>query len=375
MRVKDWTKGFGLVVLAAAPGCKKQDLGPNRESGYVVGPTNDIYNVGESGSEGAVQIKELSQEAVNGTVLIATRLPDKRVKFCSGTLITADSPEGGLRVLTNHHCFAETDADDKATRATLPEACTETQVYFGFFTGQTQSSTSVSCRAGSLRTNFEGDIAVFELASAPPEKYRPLALWDGEDAPEGRVAGIVHYPDTEENMASPPEGGPKLPTASVTVNDCRVTGLFAISEWDLDRTLPYSLRHTCDLIHGSSGSALIDLKTSTILGVNWGGIKISYDAGTRTDNVATRASYVAAFLAGTTGEMVKQAEGKRKDADLQAANKDENVGQKAKESVAKARKACGAVAGSVSTSLILLLGGLALPFFSLRRMRKRNARR
>jgi hypothetical protein len=363
-----------LLVLSilAITACKKTGFTPNHNAGYIVGPTNDIYN---EGSEGAVAIKELSTQAVNGTVLIATRLSDKRVKFCSGSLIAGENNSDRYRVLTNHHCFAETGDDDKATRKTLPEACSQTKVYFGYFAGRTQDSVSLPCQAGTLRTNFEGDLAVFELAGVPPAIYKPLALWDGEEAPEGRPAAIVHYPDTEENMAVPPEGGPKLPTASVTVNDCRVLGLFAISEWDLDRTLPFSLRHSCDLIHGSSGSALIDVQTSTILGVNWGGIKISYEEGTRTDNVATRASYVAAFLNGTTDEAVKQAEGKRHDADVAAANKDENFGDKAKRAADSAKKSCGVVQGGVTTSLLLLVAGLALPFLSLRRMRKHDARR
>lgn len=366
---------FILTVFAIVPACKKTDLKANHQSGYIVGPSNDILSVGGEGSEGAVAIKELSPLAVNGTVLIATKLSDKRVKFCSGSLIAAETAADHYRILTNHHCFAETDSDDKATPKRLPEACTKTTVYFGFFAGQTASSVAIACLPGSLKTNFEGDLGVFELVSNPPEKYQPLSLWDGEDAPEGRLAGIVHYPDTEEHMESPPAGGPRLPTASVTVNDCHVVGPFAISEWDLDRTLPFSLRHTCDLIHGSSGSALIDLKTSQILGVNWGGIKISYDSGTRTDNVATRASYVTAFLTGKTAEMMTVADGKRHDANLAAAQKDENVGQKAKNSLARARKSCGVTGSSVSTSLWLLLAGLVVPLLSLSRMRKSDARR
>src|SRR5690606_36021161 len=88
----------------------------------------------------------------------------------------------------------------------------------------------------------------------------------------------------------------KLPAASITDNDCRTLGGFAVDEWNLDRTLPFSIKHTCDLLHGSSGSALVDIETEKILGVNWGGIKIQYGDKSETVNAATAAPYVIAFL-------------------------------------------------------------------------------
>ncbi len=369
MRVKDWTKTLVLAALTVLAGCKRQTLGLGHTTGYVVGPTSDIHTFGAGGGSGDEEVAQLSPDVLNGSVLIATRLQDKRVKFCSGSLIAAEVPGDPYRVLTNHHCFAETDEEDKAKPEVLPEACTFTVAHFGFINGQTATSASAGCKAGSLRTNFDGDLAVFTLDHNPPEKFKPLQLWDGEDGAAGRAAAIVHYPDTEENMASPPEGGAQLPTAAVTLNDCQVLGLFPVSEWDLDRTLPFSLRHTCDLIHGSSGSALIDVKTSKILGVNWGGIKISYDDGDRTDNVATRASYVQAFLTFKQDALIQAADTKRQQNSLAATKKeDDGLGAKGDNLKKTFKKSCGVVSAEAGTGtspwvVFLLLGlGLFLPF-------------
>lgn len=339
-----------LAALALTGGCKrKPDLHELSYGAYIVGASNDIKPFdGEPAT-----LKELDPDAAAASVLVATKMGDKRVKFCSGTLIAGD------RILSNHHCFAETDGEGKATRELLKEACTETRIYFGYLPGHAAQAWSTTCAAGSLRTNFEGDLSVFKLAGSPPDKYKPLALWDGDDTPTGRAAAIVHYPDVEERMELPPEGGAKLPTAAITLDDCQVQGAFAISEWDLDRTLPFSLRHTCDLIHGSSGSALIDLKTSTILGVNWGGIKITYDNGVRTDNVATRASYVKAFLEGKTDALVKSAETEKQRYGASALPKqDEDEGGLGKKSagvVDTAKKAACGVAGGGTTEAALAL--------------------
>jgi hypothetical protein len=138
--------------------------------------------------------------------------------------------------------------------------------------------------------------------------------------------------------------------------------MFAVSEWDLDRTLPYSLRHTCDLIHGSSGSGLIDAKTGKILGVNWGGIKISLDAGVRTDNVATRAKYAQAFLNNSVEDEVKLAAERKSSADAVASKGEggaiKGKGQNAAQAV---RDKCGVVGGARAGALMALLLGLLAP--------------
>ena len=64
--------------------------------------------------------------------------------------------------------------------------------------------------------------------------------------------------------------------------------------------LGFSIRHTCDQIDGSSGSALISREGGLLLGVNWGGIEMvepGSDAPTKI-NVATSMNNVRVFLSG-----------------------------------------------------------------------------
>lgn len=348
----------GAIAFVGAVACKRQMVEVSTTA-YIVGPTNDIRPALASGET------EVPQTAVDAAVLVATRMQDKRIKFCSGTLVAPAAGQTNYRVLTNHHCFAETGADGKATKALLLEACTFTTVYFGYLSGQAKDAEAVTCTAASLRTSFEGDLAVFTLSHNAAERYRPIALWDGEEAPEGRAAVIVHYPDIEAEAETPPEGGPRLPTAAVTVADCKVIGLFDVAEWSLDRTLPYSLRHSCDLIHGSSGSGLIDVATGKLLGVNWGGIKITYDSGVRTDNVATRASFARAFLEGSEASLVSAtAEQKRTGRSVaQGSSQGSDANAQTKESAGKSmkKKACGVIEGAERNACVALLALFALP--------------
>lgn len=350
----------GALALFSATGCKKA-LDVRHSQAYIIGTSNDIRSVDKETEA------KIDPEVLRGAVLIATHLEGNRVKYCSGSLIVAANGTETYRVLSNHHCFAEADADGKATKTLMAEACTKTSVYFGYVKGQTAESSPISCKPGSLRTNFDGDLSVFALAKNPPDKYRPLALWDEGEVPEGRAALIVHYPDVEAEMAKPVDGGAKLPTAAATLNDCKVLGLFAVSEWDLDRTLPYSLRHTCDLIHGSSGSGLIDVKTGKILGVNWGGIKISLDDGTRTDNVATRAKFAQAFLDNKVDDEIKAAHDRRSSADAVASGKNEGGAIKSKSQAVSetVKRSCGVSGGAAGMgALLLLLVGMLAPVAS-----------
>src|SRR5690606_8113612 len=139
---------------------------------------------------------------------------------------------------------AATNTEGKALSGIIPEACNATTVYFGFTPQLANETLQSSCQPGSLRTNFDGDSAAVTLLENPPAEYEPVSIWSGGDVPdEGRKAYIIHYPDMEDQLALPPGGKIKLPTAQATVDDCEVLGGFDISEWDLDRTLPFSLRH------------------------------------------------------------------------------------------------------------------------------------
>lgn len=333
---------FTFFALTMAGGCKRKGIEISTAA-YIVGPTSDIKTVNEETG------RSVSPEILNASTLIVTHLSTRSIKFCSGTLISPETPGGFARVLTSHHCFAVTDGEDKATRTLLPESCKGTKVYVGFVLGRTEKSAALGCQADSLRTNFDGDLGVFTLDAALPSDFHTLELWDGEDAPSGRAAVIVHYPDTQAEMAFAPGESMKLPVAQLTLRDCQTRGAFDVGEWDLDRTLPYSLKHTCDLVHGSSGSGLIDLETAKILGVNWGGIKISTDVGTTVDNVATRASFVRAFLDGTVEQVVATANAKRTAKNTPAAKSEAQSGSMEKETEKALATVKGQACGVVSS--------------------------
>ena len=342
-----------IVLLALCGwGCKK--VRKLEKTGYIIGPTNDILQP-KIDENDASNVDILS--LVRSSALITTRLADGKIKFCSGVLIDGEkSGSGPLRILTNHHCFAVPASDDKASAKIYNESCRQTTVYLGFSPSLGLKPFESGCEVGTLRSSFEGDLAIFALSKPPPEEHQPLALWPDPTVPENTKAIIIHYPDIKEHMAEPPGQPIKLPTAAITEKNCEVLGPFSENEWELDRTLAYSSRHTCDLIHGSSGSALIEPKTKTILGINWGGIKIGYESGIRTDNVATGIMYVSAFVAGQMNDDIENRTRARQAE--QAANTVPAIHRKKsteKESTAgEVFKSCGAI-GTFSQGLAGLL--------------------
>ncbi|MEN9834595.1 MAG: hypothetical protein RL011_788 [Pseudomonadota bacterium] len=288
------------LLLASTFGCKKKPLSVSTTA-YILGPQSLIAVVSPR------EQSEIDPRVLNASVLVSTRLGPSEVKFCSGTLIESDQPGGNLRVIANHHCFAEVDSEGIATSELLPEACLNTKVYLGFFAGQTESSTITECLPGSLRTSLDGDLSIFRLAAKVPDQFQPLSLANPNSNLAGRQTLIVHYPDIKSAKVESPDGGPKLPLAQVTRERCKVIGNFPIGHWQFDRSLPYSVKHTCDLTHGSSGSGLIDVATSQLIGVNWGGIKINDNGQTETVNVATGISFVHAFLNFNTAKIEQEA--------------------------------------------------------------------
>jgi hypothetical protein len=291
--------GASIVALSsvALSACKPL-LQANRTA-YIVGSSNDIVKLVPA------DVDEPAKNAANAAVLIVTLLESKKKKFCSGTLVQNGPKPNDVIVLTNHHCFAEVDDEGNVAKEVVSEACTNTKVYLGFRSGESDRATEMTCLPGSLQTDFNGDLGVFKLGGPIPSPYAPLMLWSAGEIPAEREAMIIHYPDIEDNFAQVSNSKGKLPLASITQKDCLTKGNFAKAEWKFDHTLPFSMKHTCDLLHGSSGSALIDKQSLTILGVNWGGIKIDYKNEKTTINVATRVDYVQAFLNGTLEEYKK----------------------------------------------------------------------
>jgi hypothetical protein len=363
---------LALLTSGLWVGCKAKRLLQTSTTAYIIGPS-DIQSLSDSSRE------NVPQEAMKADVLLATKLASRKTKFCSGSLIDPQTPGGPMRILTNHHCFAVADENGKAQKNLLTEACVATKVYFGFEVSKPDAAFEASCVPGSLRTDYNGDLAVFSISAELPAKYQPLKFYSGPNHGIDRSAIIVHHPDIEEYSRVPPGGSVRLPTAAITKNDCKVLGLFDTSEWELDRTLPYSLRHTCDLIHGSSGSALVDRETGTIIGVNWGGIKISQGSETRVENVATRGDYALAFVNDSLESFVKGNPALRPQvggvADA-SPKSEENNEKKPKKNIVSGitGHACGTLGKASSNSPVwsvwILILGLVPPFAMMMKARK-----
>lgn len=364
------------ALLAALTGCKKAPQVST--TSYVIGDSDDIETV-----EGRVR-EEIPEKHLNANVLLGIRIDDVRRKFCSGTLIEGATPEENPRIITNHHCFTD-DGNGRGAipRSTVKDPCGSVFVHFRFIKGETDSSPKGRCLAGSFRNDYEGDLAVFTLAESPGSRYKPAKFWSGE-VDGGRQARIVHHPslsdtggEARENQVYDPTLGVSFPVAQVTRHNCTTVGLFPQVEWGLDKALAMGVKHTCDQRKGSSGSSLWDVETETILGINWGGIVLTYNNRTEdseTFNVATRAPYVLAFLEGrleqVKGEIAMGTELPNNEAKLSSA------GAKTKEAL---RTGCGVIGHGENNSFnaVLLLFVLASPLFIILagRLKKRHTRR
>ena len=274
--------------------CKKRRV-ITVPAAYIIG-SNDIQTLS------AERRKELPPDLLYSVVLLTTKVSNNKRKFCTGTLIPAQSGEENFRVVTNHHCFAHADDDGQVNRELFPGHCSTTQVYFGFFKGNVKERKVYTCLEGSFRSDYDGDLAVFTLNENPPGPFKPGVLWSGDENADNKEAFVIHFPgmddSSRDDQVFEPTSGISLPVGRITESNCITKGRFPPGEWHLDKSLPMGIRHTCDQLKGSSGSALWDKGTRTILGVNWGGIKLLYGGDAeRTFNVATRAAYVQAFLA------------------------------------------------------------------------------
>lgn len=279
--MKIFKLSFLAAMLATFSACK-QKLAVQKTA-YILG-ANDIVTVNDKNDIPAIR---------KSSVLIATKLTNGSSRFCSGAMIKDMQQE--LHIVTNHHCFSEEDEKGNAKVELLPQACVETLIHFDFIEGNNRKSQAVKCLPNSLRSDPRIDVAVFKLSESPPPDHQVLEFYTGDSA--GRRAIIFHYP-ARVNGSALDSNNISLPLGALTSNDCRVLGPFNSDEVALDPILGASLRHTCDLDHGSSGSALIDLETSKVIGVNWGGVTIDQkDRGiNRKDNTATRSDIAQAFL-------------------------------------------------------------------------------
>ena len=300
-----WNLSVRLILIAALLGSACRAQREISQPGYIVGPTNDIERLADTDIEDIEVPTAVLEKSIKSSVLIVTELRSGKHKYCSGSLI-AGRKEGDLpRIVTNHHCFAQKiKGTNRSLPDIVPEACEETTAYFDF--SHAEEPLSRDCKSGSLVTNFAADFAVFSIDEELPDEYEPFQIWVGE-VPANRTAFLVHHPSAEESKQGRESEemlkgtGVYFPKKAITVNNCKVLGRFEEDFWSLNPNLPFGLRHTCDLVQGSSGSGLIDVTSGKLLGVNWGGITLTVNKIERKDNVASSAKFLQEFVSAEDG--------------------------------------------------------------------------
>lgn len=306
---------LSLLLIASCRG-RKEFTRP----GYIIGPTNDIERLNRIDPADIDIDSDVLEAAKQSSVLVLTTLASGGARHCTGSLVRAKQ-EGGLpRIVTNHHCFAKKseDNENRSLEELIPEACDGTMVYFTTAienetddeeTEETEQKSNPeltnhlarACQKGSLQTNYGADLAIFTVAEQLPEGYLPFKIWQGV-IPDNRSAFIIHHPsakktgDESDKTSQEKIAGLSLPTKAITSENCQVLGRFQPELWHKNPNLPFGLRHTCDLVKGSSGSGLIDAQTGQLLGVNWGGITYVINQSEYKDNVASSAEFLEQFV-------------------------------------------------------------------------------
>ena len=299
----------GLAILLVS--CAAADISVN---GIVVG-SNDIERLSDIrsvlASHGA---SDVLVGIADSSVLVVTAMAGENageIKTCSGSLIEV---EGEFKILSNHHCFAKSEIRENTDSSTskvsleelLPEACVQTRIYFNFPRSASKETLVFKCRPGSLRVDYLLDLAIFSLDGSPVG-FKPIEIWTGGNLPLNRKMFVIHYPRTSgQNKAKLPDVEALAPVKMITINDCFFKGGFAMDLWQMDQSIPYWIKHTCDMQPGSSGSSLLDLETGKIVAVNRGSINLSRSTGSggitthnqSEYNVGSFAKFVEKFIAG-----------------------------------------------------------------------------
>lgn len=295
-------KKFSLLMATMClAGCKPSLISHLRTTAYIIGGKDNIRRIEDRTPVDPAAVaptEDLIKRIAETAVLIVTPLTTGETRFCSGNIYKSAN---GPVVLTNRHCFSPDKEHSASAVGFDPWACEKTQIYRGFDLATAQPSIKTTCEKGSLRVNPKLDLAVFKLADGAIENGLELRATD--PAPAERLrALIVHFPDVESqrirmDITKFPGAPATAPRMAVTFEDCNTAGYFKPDAYSVDPSLPYAIRHTCDMIKGSSGSTLVDASTGESLGVNWGGIKFGDTPTSETYNIATRAGLVASFLA------------------------------------------------------------------------------
>ncbi len=343
--------------------CKPPAQFEMSRTAYILG-SNDIVKISSD-----KQIENVPEKVLKAAVIIATFRDSGDIKFCSGTAIVPERNGENARIVTNHHCFAD-KKDGQVSELLIAEACTKTKAYFGFNGANGYKTHEIGCTAGTLKTDPTGDLGVFVLDDELPEGVEPLEIWTEDIVPNDREALIVHHPNIKGHFVQLANREFSLPAASITNVDCKTLGRFPKQEWKLADVVQLSVRHTCDLEEGSSGSALIDKESTKIIGVNWGGLTVKYSGETRKDNAATMASYLIGFLDGETDKVATAlaSDESMKGAAVAAAGTADASRENASSSSKKTTKAakssggCGTLSAAEGKSAIWFVLALALAF-------------
>ncbi|MBF0441842.1 MAG: trypsin-like peptidase domain-containing protein, partial [Oligoflexales bacterium] len=271
-----------IITINLTISCKQPSV-PISRSGYILGPVSNIFVVTTENKD------SLSEEHLAAAVLLTNVMSTGKRKFCSGTLIQGETPDSVYRVVTNFHCFSdeETKLIDTASsgkiNAQVSSICAGTKVIFGHIKGEQYKEEVGDCSTDGFRYDIDADLALFKLMKNPSPRFMPGSIWQEDEIPPNRSARVVHFPTLDlsdpknlENMLENKTLGISLPAAQATIDNCKVLGRFPEEDWHLDPALKMGMKHTCDQIKGSSGSALWDAELNLILGINWGGITLNY---------------------------------------------------------------------------------------------------
>lgn len=315
---------FLIVSVLILTNCKTYIRGGDTsQPNYILGE-NDVRRIADIDPDSLPIAREIFDAASISSPMIMIKLRKglkTGARFCSGLLLAGT--DNLPRVLTNHHCFVKDIK--KLSPSIMPKACANTVVYFDKV-GVKMSSGVVpkleyTCKSGSLRTSFEGDIAIFTLSKPLPPDYTFAKIWDTDEFPVNRKAFVIHYPSAKDagvgmvNIKGGLDG--KAPAKSITVKNCRIMEKMTPELLEqLAQSMPetrsaahrlrYSVRHTCDLTGGSSGAALLDIETGKLLALHFGGLGVQTARGVLAFNTATHIMHLRQFLAGKQVTMPQQ---------------------------------------------------------------------
>lgn len=210
---------------------------------------------------------------IKSSVLLTVPTDQKDLTwFCSGFLI--ELSERSAKILTNHHCFAQTSYPHDPTEETMEDACSVAIIFF---------SLSISDQASAVCHDIEVEEPALDLMILSieprhdefPEGIAPIEV--SSEALFGDPAYMVHHPVGHGDMKN--YGELFLPPPMISKDECAITNdnqslHYAFPNADRVKT---SLQHSCGSMPGSSGAAIISQRTHEVVGMHWGKIQVKRD--------------------------------------------------------------------------------------------------